>query len=74
MIRLSIFMLDPVKAHELYVKEMTLLQNKLALAEEAVKLSKKEQKSMYKTMREKVRQMGCHISSAQIAANQNTGA
>jgi len=68
-IKLSIFMLDPVKAHELYVKEMTLLQNKLALAEEAVKLSRKEQKAMHKTMKEKVRQMGC-----QMAATQNTGA
>ena len=69
MIGLSLFMLDPVKAHELYVKEMTLLQNKVALAEEAVKLAKMEQKTMYKTMKEKVRQMGC-----QIAATQNTGA
>ena len=63
MISLSIFMLDPVKAHELYVKEMTMLQKKLVLAEESVKLSKKEQKAMYKTMKEKVRQMGCQISS-----------
>lgn len=63
MISLSIFMLDPVKAHELYVKEVTLLQKKLVLAEESVKLSKKEQKAMYKTMKEKVRQMGCQISS-----------
>lgn len=69
MIRLSIFMLDPVKAHELYVKEMTLLQKKLAQAEESVKLAKREQKAMYKTMKEKVRQMGC-----QIASTQNTGA
>lgn len=46
MIRLSIFMLDPVKAHELYVKEMALLQKKLELAEESAKLAKKEQKAI----------------------------
>lgn len=57
MIKLSLFILDPVKAHELYVKQ------KLALAEESTKLTKKEQKVMYKTMKEKVRQMGCQIAS-----------
>ena len=63
MIKLSLFMLDPVKAHELYIKEMTLLQKKLELAEESAKLAKKEQKAMYNTMKEKVRQMGCQIAS-----------
>ena len=63
MIKLSLFMLDPVKAHELYVKEMVVLQKKLELAEESAKLAKKEQKAMYKTMKEKVRQMGCQIAS-----------
>lgn len=65
MIKLSLFMLDPVKAHELYVKETTLLNKKLALAEQSAKLAKKEQKAMYKTMKEKVRQQGCQIASLQ---------
>lgn len=63
MIKLSLFILDPVKAHELYVKEVEILKQKLALAEESTKLTKKEQKVMYKTMKEKVRQMGCQIAS-----------
>ena len=63
MIKLSLFILDPVKAHELYVKEVEILKQKLALAEESAKLTKKEQKAMYKTMKEKVRQMGCQIAS-----------
>ena len=63
MIKLSLFMLDPVKAHEQYVKEITLLNSKLVLAEESAKLAKKELKSMRKTTKEKVRQMGCQIAS-----------
>lgn len=63
MIKLSLFILDPVKAHELYVKEVEILKQRLALAEESTKLTKKEQKAMYKTMKEKVRQMGCQIAS-----------
>lgn len=63
MIKLSLFILDPVKAHELYVKEVEILKQKLALAEESTKLTKEEQKVMYKTMKEKVRQMGCQIAS-----------
>ena len=67
MIKLSLFMLDPVKAHELYVKEVDLLNKKLTLAEESAERSKKEQKAMYKTMKEKVRQQGCQIDSLQGA-------
>lgn len=63
MIKLSLFMLDPVKAHEHYVKEITLLNSKLVLAEESAKLAKKELKAMRKTTKEKLRQMGCQIAS-----------
>jgi len=63
MIKLSLFMLDPVKAHEQYVKEIALLNAKLVLAEESDKLAKKELKSLRKTTKEKVRQMGCQIAS-----------
>lgn len=63
MIKLSLFMLDPVKAHEQYVKEITLLNAKLVLAEESAKLAKKELKVMRKTTKEKLRQMGCQIAS-----------
>lgn len=62
MIKISLFMLDPIKAHELYVKEVEILKQKLALAEQSAELAKKEQKVMYKTMKEKVRQMGCQIA------------
>lgn len=65
MIKLSLFMLDPVKAHELYVKEIAILNKKLALAEEAAKLAKKELKTMRKATKEKVRQMGCQIAAMQ---------
>lgn len=65
MIKLSLFMLDPVKAHEHYVKEITLLNAKLVLAEESVKLAKKELKAMRKSTKEKVRQMGCQIAAMQ---------
>lgn len=63
MIKLSLFMLDPVKAHEQYVKEIALLNAKLVLAEESVKLAKKELKSLRKATKEKLRQMGCQIAS-----------
>lgn len=63
MIKLSLFMLDPVKAHEQYVKEIALLNAKLVLAEESVKLTKKELKAMRKATKEKVRQMGCQIAA-----------
>lgn len=63
MIKLSLFMLDPVKAHEQYVKEITLLNAKLVLDEESAKLVKKELKVMRKTTKEKLRQMGCQIAS-----------
>ena len=65
MIKLSLFMLDPVKAHEQYVKEITLLNAKLVLAEESAKLAKKELKAMRKATKEKVRQMGCQIAAMQ---------
>ena len=65
MIKLSLFMLDPVKAHEQYVKEITLLNAKLVLAEESAKLAKKELKAMRKVTKEKVRQMGCQIAAMQ---------
>lgn len=63
MIKLSLFMLDPVKAHEQYAKEIASLNAKLVLAEESAKLAKKELKAMRKTTKEKVRQMGCQIAS-----------
>lgn len=63
MIKLSLFMLDPVKAHEQYIKEITLLNAKLVLVEESAKLVKKELKSLRKTTKEKLRQMGCQIAS-----------
>ena len=63
MIKLSLFMLDPVKAHEQYVKEIAILNAKLVLAEESTKLAKKELKAMRKVTKEKVRQMGCQIAS-----------
>ena len=63
MIKLSLFMLDPVKAHEQYVKEIALLNAKLVLAEESAKLAKKELKAVCKATKEKVRQMGCQIAS-----------
>lgn len=63
MIKLSLFMLDPMKAHEQYVKEITLLNAKVVLAEESAKLAKKELKAMRKVTKEKVRQMGCQIAS-----------
>jgi hypothetical protein len=65
MIKLSLFMLDPVKAHEQYVKEIALLNAKLVSAEESAKLAKKELKSMRKATKEKVRQMGCQIAAMQ---------
>lgn len=65
MIKLSLFMLDPVKAHELYVKEITLLNKKLVVAEESAKLAKKELKAIRKATKEKVRQMGCQIAAMQ---------
>ena len=63
MIKLSLFMLDPVKAHEQYIKEIAILNAKLVLAEESAKLAKKELKSMRKATKEKLRQMGCQIAS-----------
>ena len=63
MIKLSLFMLDPVKAHEQYIKEIAILNAKLVLAEESTKLAKKELKAMRKVTKEKVRQMGCQIAS-----------
>ena len=63
MIKLSLFMLDPVKAHEQYVKEIALLNAKLVSSEESAKLAKKELKAMRKATKEKVRQMGCQIAS-----------
>ena len=65
MIKLSLLMLDPVKAHEQYIKEITLLNAKLVLAEESAKLAKKELKVMRKATKEKVRQMGCQIAAMQ---------
>lgn len=65
MIKLSLFMLDPVKAHEQYVKEMALLNAKLVVAEESAKLAKKELKAIRKATKEKVRQMGCQIAAMQ---------
>lgn len=65
MISLGLFMLDPVKAHEQYVKEINLLNAKLVLAEESAKLAKKELRAMRKTTKEKVRQMGCQIAAMQ---------
>lgn len=63
MISLGLFMLDPVKAHEQYIKEIAILNAKLVLAEESAKLAKKELKAMRKATKEKVRQMGCQIAS-----------
>jgi hypothetical protein len=63
MIKLSLFMLDPVKAHEQYVKEMGLLNAKLVVAEESAKIAKKELKAIRKATKEKLRQMGCQIAS-----------
>ena len=63
MISLGLFMLDPVKAHEQYIKEIAILNAKLVLAEESAKLAKKELKVMRKATKEKVRQMGCQIAS-----------
>lgn len=65
MIKLSLFMLDPVRAHELYVKEILELQDKLTAAIEATKLAQKERSVTYKVMKEKVRQMGKQIASMQ---------
>lgn len=65
MIKQSLFMLDPVTAHEQYVKEIALLNAKLVLAEESAKLAKKELKAMRKATKEKLRQMGCQIASMQ---------
>ena len=65
MISLGLFMLDPVKAHEQYVKEIALLNAKLVLAEESAKLAKKELKAMRKATKEKLRQMGCQIAAMQ---------
>lgn len=64
-IKLSLFMLDPVRAHALYMQEITALNDELILAKAEALLAKKEQKAMYKTMKEKVRQQGQMIHKMQ---------
>ena len=63
MIKLSLFMLDPVKAHKLYRKEIAELNVKLEAAKEVAKIASAERKALYKTMQDKVRQMGKQIGS-----------
>lgn len=58
-------MLDPVRAHALYKQEIQTLTDELILAKADALLAKKEQKAMYKTMKEKVRQQGQMIYKMQ---------
>ncbi|MNN98689.1 hypothetical protein D3C81_2181390 [compost metagenome] len=58
-------MLDPVRAHALYTQEITALNDELVLAKAEALLAKREQKVMYKTMKEKVRQQGQMIYKMQ---------
>lgn len=68
MIKLSTFMLDPVKAYELYMKEIEKLKLELEEVKELARQAQAERKASYKTMKEKVRQMG-----RQIAAMEGNG-
>lgn len=58
-------MLNPVKAHTLYTQEITALNDETILAKAEALLAKKEQKAMYKTMKEKVRQQGQQLYKLQ---------
>ena len=63
MIKLSLFILDPVTAHAKYVKEIEELKKKVDTAQKLADDAIKEKKALYKTMKEKVRQMGKQIGS-----------
>ncbi len=62
-IKLSLFMLDPVTAHAKYVKEIEELKKKVDTAQKLADDAIKEKKALYKTMKEKVRQIGKQIGS-----------
>ena len=63
MIKLSLFMLDPVSAHAKYIKEVDDLKKKIDTAQKLAGDAIMEKKALYKTMKEKVRQMGKQIGS-----------
>lgn len=63
MIKLSLFMLDPVTAHAKYIKEVDELNKKVDIVQKLADDAIKEKKALYKTMKEKVRQMGKQIGS-----------
>lgn len=63
MIKLSLFMLDPVTAHAKYVKEIEELKKKVDTAQKLAGDAIMEKKALYKTMQEKVRQIGKQIGS-----------
>lgn len=62
-IKLSLFMLDPVTAHAKYIKEVDELRKKIDVSQKLADDAIKEKKALYKTMKEKVRQMGKQIGS-----------
>jgi hypothetical protein len=62
-IKLSLFMLDPVAAHAKYIKEIDELKKKIEVTQKLADDVIKEKKALYKTMKEKVRQMGKQIGS-----------
>ena len=62
-IKLSLFMLDPVTAHAKYIKEVDELKKKMAVTQKLADDAIKEKKALYKTMNEKIRQMGKQIGS-----------
>ena len=63
MIKLSLFMLDPVKAHAEYMKELVELVAERDKALMDLKLQKKENKTLRVKTKEKLRQMGCQIKA-----------
>lgn len=63
MIRLSLFILDPVSAHAKYMKEIDDLKKKIDTTQKLAGDAIMEKKALYKTMQEKVRQMGKQIGS-----------
>ena len=66
-IKLSLFMLDPVTAHVKYIKEINELKKKIEATQKLADDAIKEKKALYKTMKEKVRQMGKQIGSMETS-------
>lgn len=62
MIKLSLFMLDPVKSHEQYTKELQELKADIEHLQSVVKDMKKSYRAEREQTKEKIRQLKCEVS------------